>query len=142
MKRPRPVTVLGWLLLFQALGLLLISGVNFSQVGFVWEITRQDFNSNLPIGLRGWAFAALAFLALITGVRLFRLRESAWLHAMFLQGLNLSMAIGVYLQEKPFYVYLIMMNCIFMVLYLNYSEVLITFRSEEKNIEWGGINER
>ncbi|HEY5575084.1 MAG TPA: hypothetical protein VIK64_18835 [Anaerolineales bacterium] len=141
MQRSRTVTVFAWLLLFQALGLSIISALNFSSINFEWQITHQDFYMDLPSGLRGWAFATLSLLALLTGVRFFRLRESAWLHAMLIQGLNLSLAIGLYLQQKPFYVYPLMVYCIFMVLYLNYSDVLNTFGSEEALKEWGGIDE-
>jgi hypothetical protein len=138
----RPVIILGWLLLFQAIGLVLISAVNFSRLNIEWELIPQDFYVDLPAGLRGWAFASLAILALITAVRFLRLRHTAWVHAMLLQGLSLLLAIGLYLQERPFYVYLIMLNCIFMVLYLNYSDVQVAFRSEEVKKNWGGINER
>lgn len=138
----RSVIILGWLLLFQAIGLALISAVNFSRLNIVLELTPRDFYVDLPAGLRGWAFASMAILALITGVRFLRLRHTAWMHAMLLQGLSLLLAIGLYLQERPFYVYLIMINCIFMVLYLNYSDVLMAFRPEEVLKEWGGIDER
>lgn len=137
----RSVIILGWLLLFQAIGLALISAVNFSRINIEWELIPQDFYVDLPAGLRGWAFASMAVLALITAVRFLRLRHTAWVHATLLQGLSLLLAIGLYLQERPFYVYLIMVNCIFMVLYLNYSDVLIAFRSEEDLKYWGGINE-
>lgn len=138
----RSVIILGWLLLFQAIGLALISAVNFSRLDFEWELIPQDFYVDVPAGLRGWAFASMAILALVTAMRFLRLRRSAWVHAMLLQGLSLLLAIGLYLQERPFYVYLIMVNCIFMVLYLNYSDVLVAFRSEDGLTDWGGINER
>ena len=140
-RRSRTVTVFAWLLLFQALGLSILSAVNFASINFEWQITHQDFYMDLPSGLRGWAFASLSILALFTALRFFRLSKSAWVHAMLIQGLNLSLAIGLYVQQKPFYVYPLMLYCIFMVLYLNYSDVLNTFRSEEAVKEWGAINE-
>lgn len=137
----RSVIILGWLLLFQAVGLALISAVNLSRLDIELEVIPQDFYVDLPAGLRGWAFASMAILALITAVRILRLRHTAWVHAMLLQGLNLLLAIGLYLQERPFYAYLMMINSIFMVLYLNYSDVLLAFKSEEVLRDWGGINE-
>jgi hypothetical protein len=46
----------------------------------------------------------------------------AWLMAMLVQGLSLLTALVLYFNQKPGYVYVIMLYSIFMVIYLNYFE--------------------
>ena len=135
-NRSRPVTILGWLLILQALGFFSLSGFNFSRLILDEVISPEHLTLNLPLLLQGGAFTALAMLALVTAFRVFRLRPSAWVHAVAIQGMSLILAIGLYLQSKPFYVYFIMFYCIFLVLYLNYSDVLIAFKADH-NPEWG-----
>jgi hypothetical protein len=129
--RSRPVTILGWLIFLQALGLYSLSGFNFLRINVDGVISPEDFYLNLPLILEGVAFAALAVLATVTAIRIFRLRPSAWVHAVALQGMSLMLAIGLYLQSKPFYVYFIMTYCIFMVLYLNYSDILLALQADQ-----------
>lgn len=135
-SRSHPVTILGWLLILQALGFFFLSGFNFSRLTLDRIISPKDLTLNLPLFLQGGAFTALGIIAIVTAFRVFRLRPSAWVHAVAIQGMSLILAIGLYRQSKPFYGYFIMFYCIFLVLYLNYSDVLIAFRADQ-NREWG-----
>jgi hypothetical protein len=141
-KRSWPVTILGLLLIFQAIGLFGLGALHFSWVDLEGELTPQDFAIDLPVSMRGVAFIALGFLALLAAAGFLRLWTSAWLYAVMVQGLSLGMAIFLYFRERSYYAYPLMLYCIIMVIYLNYSEVLFTFRTERPVKDWGGIDER
>lgn len=140
-RRSVPVTILTLLLLLQAIGLFLLGSTHLSQVDLAWRLTPQALLVDVPLALRGFAFSMLGLLAIIAATGFFRVWSYAWFYAMLLQGLSLLMALTIHFQERPAYVYPIMLFGIFMVLYLNYSEVLSTFRTEESIKDWGGIDE-
>jgi hypothetical protein len=49
------------------------------------------------------------------------------------------MALYLYFHERPFYCYAIMIYGIWMVVYLNYTEVRAVFHSEREAKDWGGM---
>jgi len=128
-KRPWAVTVLSLLLLFQSIALFTFGAFSLIAASWKFNITLETVVEEFPHALRGTFFIALALLALVVAPRFFRLRSTAWISAMLLEGLTLLMALGVYLRGKAFYGYLMMLYGIFMVVYLNHSEVQAAFRS-------------
>jgi hypothetical protein len=135
-KRPWAVTLLGLLLLVQAAGLFGLGALNLTR--FNWEkgLSSQNISLLFTYGLNGAAYSALGFLALWAAVSFFRVWANGWLSAVLLQGLCLSMALAMYFREKSFNAYPVMLYCIVMVLYLNYSEVLAAFRTRGAKREW------
>lgn len=139
---PRAVRIVAGLLVVQAAGL---AGVGF----LFWAI--EYVGPGLPAGLANvikqlsglshgglsWAvlFALVGVLALIAALGLFRLRQAAWVLAMGVQGIQLLVALVLYFTLKPQYVYLIMVCSVFMVLYLNYSEVADAFRPDQSRFQ-------
>lgn len=140
-RRNWPVLVLGLLLLFQGLGLFFIGGLYAAIIEFDWVFTAEDYLINIPLGLRGGIFIAIGILAVLAAIGFFRLWPAAWLNAVMVQGTSLLIALFLYFHEKPFYLYLIMIFSIFMVVYLNYSEVKEAFRSPQLAPEWNELDE-
>jgi hypothetical protein len=124
--RPWPVTVLGLLLLLQALGLLTI--------GFYMLALLSDLVQTRPVQpatIPALVFTFLAPLALWASVGFLRRWRSAWLNAMLLQGLCLMIALAVYFSEnKPAYGYVVMAYSVYMVIYLNHYQVQEAFRTK------------
>jgi hypothetical protein len=141
-KRTWPITILGLLLLLQAAGYFFIGGLHTLFIDFDWELTPQDYLIDIPLGVRGGAFIGLGLLALLAAGGFFRLRPGAWLNAVLVQGLSLLLALYLYVQEKPFYIFGLMLYSIILVLYLNYSEVRTVFQNERALTDWGAIDER
>ena len=128
--RPRPVTVLGLLLLLQAVGLFGLGVFYFVRLYWQHALTRAvllaELFDQLLISL---AFLPLALLALLAAIGFLRLWRNAWRNAMLLQGLSLWVALVLYFSRKPGYVYMVMLYGIFMVIYLNYADVYATFQT-------------
>jgi hypothetical protein len=141
-KRPGAVTILGWLLLLQAVFFFGLAGLHF----YWLKAELQNLPVNIPsatvIGLRGIAFSALGLLTLICAAGFFRLWSITWLTAVAIQGLSLLLALNQYFHNKPFYAYMLMATGIVMMIYLNYSEVPKAFhvdRSARDRRNLGGI---
>lgn len=129
-KRTWRVTSVGLLLLLQTILLLGLGAINLSWIDFGVNFIPKNTLSEIQWSIRGSAFLALAFLSVLSCIGIFALWKSAWTHAMLLQGLCLSLVLSIYYREKPIYVYPLMIYCIIMVINLNYSDVLIVFRSQ------------
>ena len=127
-KRPWPVTAVGWLLLAQGLALLLIGVWNLLVTSWAFAITFDNVLAEFPHALRGTFFTALALLSLLAAFGFFRLRPTAWITGMLVEGLTLLVALGVYLRGKAPYGYVMMLYGIGLVLYLNHADVLAAFR--------------
>jgi hypothetical protein len=128
-NRPRPITILALLLFLQAvglfdLGLFFFTGLGIKGSLLVAALLAEPVNT-LAMGL---VFVPLALLALLAGVGFLRLWRTAWVMAMLLQGLCLLAALILYFNERPPYIYFLMLYSIVMVVYLNYSEVYATFQ--------------
>jgi hypothetical protein len=119
-----PVSVLGLLLLLQAvclfdLGLYFFSGgLGLERSLIVERFVAEPVNA-LAMGV---VFIPLSLLALLSGISFLGMWRIAWLMAMLVQGLSLLTALVLYFNQKPGYVYVIMLYSIFMVIYLNYFE--------------------
>jgi len=138
-RRPWPVTALGLLLLFQAVALLGIGTLQLLNASLKLGITLETVVEGLPHALRGIFFVALGLLALLVAVNFFQLRRAAWLSALLVQGLNLLLALSVYLRDHPggrlHYIYLMMLYGLFMVIYLNYGDVPAAFRPKPEILD-------
>ena len=137
--RPWPVTVVGLLLLVQAVGLFTTGTVNLLRTSLRLEVTMETVMEELPNAARGSLFISLALLALIVSFSFFRLRSTAWMSALLLQGLTLFFALSLYLRDRPggriHYAYVMMLYAIFMVIYLNYGDVPAAFRPKHKSLD-------
>jgi len=139
--RPWPVTVLGLLLLVQAAGLFTIGTVNLLRTSLRLQVTWDTVMDELPNAARGSLFIALALLALLVSSSFFRLRPTAWLSALLVQGLTLFFALSLYLRDRPgghpHYAYVMMLYALFMVIYLNYGDVPAAFRPKPEFLDRG-----
>jgi hypothetical protein len=140
-RRNWPVLILGFLLLFQGLSSFFIGGLYAAIIEIDWAITAEDYLINIPLGLRGGVFFAIGILAILAAIGFFRLWPGGWLNAVMVQGTSLLISLFLYFHEKPFYIYLIMAFSIFMVIYLNYSEVKEAFQSQPAASEWNELDE-
>jgi hypothetical protein len=75
-------------------------------------------------------YLLLAFLSAAAALGLLRLRPLAWDVAMLLEGAALLEALALYLGERPFYVYLLMLYGIIVVINLNHPELRRSFPTE------------
>jgi hypothetical protein len=107
--RPWAVTAIGWLLLVEMAGLLLLAFINLGR----------------PAGA---AFLALAVLALSAAYGFARLRRGGWVNAVLVQGGGLLAGLLLYWGPRPMYAYPLMLAGIVMVLYLHQADVQATFR--------------
>jgi hypothetical protein len=140
-KRNWPVIILGLLLLLQSISLFFVGGIYALFIEFDWTLSVEDYLVNIPLGLRGGVLIALGVLAFLAAVGFFRLWLGAWLNAVMVQGTSLLIMLFLYFHERPFYIYLYMVFNIFMVIYLNYSEVKESFHSQRLNQQWNELDE-
>jgi hypothetical protein len=123
--------VISLLLGFQAAGLLGICAVYLRRLnwhgGFQAALTTAGaLDSLLPVALLG----PLALFELLTAGSMWRLRPQAWLHAMIVQGILLIYCLSNYVgHRRDGFVYVLMLTCILIVLYLNTNDVRITYQS-------------
>lgn len=135
--RSGPVTVLGLLLLLQAVGLFDLGlffftrGLGLRRSLIVEMLITEPINA-LAMGI---IFIPLALLALLAALGFFRLWRTAWMMAMLTQGLSLLTALLLYFNQRPGYVYVIMLYSIFLVIYLHTAEVSTTFEPAATLIE-------
>ena len=119
------------LLVVQALTLVAISGV---------YLVRVDWNLELgDVMLSVGAQEAVLLALLLTPIGLFELatalgvwlrRPAAWLHAMMVQGILLIFCLVSYVTGRgESFIYLLMLICIVLVLYLNANDVRLSFSS-------------
>ena len=138
-RRPWPVTALGLLLLLQSAALFALGTISLLATSLKLGITLETVSEELPHAARGSLFIALALLALLVAINFLRLRPGAWLSAMLVQGLTLLLALSLYLRDHPggrlHYLYLIMLYGLFMVVYLNYGDVLAAFRPKRERLD-------
>ncbi len=129
-KRPWTVTLLAILLLVEGVGLIYLGGFNINKIALLSNSFLYIFASNIPVILRSAGFFALGLLGVLASIGFFRIWRYAWISAMLLQGLCMIIALDSYFRDKPFYVFILMIYSITMVIYLNYSEVILTFRTK------------
>ncbi len=138
-RRSRRVVILGSLLIVETLVLALsgllhlltaneILGPPEGLVLFFQRLISPDGLVHIPFGI---VFVPLAFLSLFATVGFFRLWPLAWVTAMAVQGLSLLMTLILYFEDRPNYIYVIMVYCIFLVAYLQHREVKRMFRPRD-----------
>jgi hypothetical protein len=108
-RRPRSVTIAGWLIVLQGLGLLGVVGtalvLRFTGDGGLlpaWMATRVPIGRQVDLVL---ALGQLVLVAamLVSGYGVLRLRRWAWPLAMIVQGLNLALLLYEYARGlEPF----------------------------------------
>lgn len=140
-KRSWTVTILAFLLTIQGLGMLALASYHLTLVNLSLVITPGELLTEFPVAMTGLAFYGLGLLGLLASLGFFRLWPFAWVLAITQQGLNLTVAISLYFQNKPFYIFPMMLYSILMVIYLHYSDIIATFRTRPVTEEWGGIDE-
>ncbi len=133
--RPWAVTVVGLLLLLQTIALFVLGTASLLNTSFRFGITAENVLRELPHALRGIFLIALAWLGAVVAFHFLRLRATAWLSAMLLQGLTLLMALGVYWRDRTPYCYGMMLYGIFMVLYLQNSVVHNAFLYHQEPLD-------
>jgi len=151
-ERPWAVTALSILMIVQAFLLVNLGSFKIYQTITLNRSALAQHLTNIPlaedvtlsllltalndilIGLSsvstaGWVSLPSALLAILSAIGLFRLWPIAWINAMFVQGIVLTILLTYHLgggisgQAD----YLIMAYSVFIVLYLNYEPVHITF---------------
>lgn len=141
LKRPWSVTIIGVLLLFQAFVYLLLGVWQLPWLSFKWSFPWLLLGKFIPF-IIGPLFIALSLLALIAMLSFLRLWPIGWMSAVLVQGLSLGFTLYLHIRHKPFYIYPIMVFCIYMVFYLNYSDVLAAFRIDRYTHDnWRGKDE-
>jgi len=134
-RRPRSVGILVWLQVLQGLGTLLIGMAFTMQAGAALGGVPAPLPVPLiqdPMGAfeRGVVQLLLAFPILWVAFALAHLKPWAWLSAMTLQGVVLTVNLLSYFRGRANY--LSMAMSILIVLYLNQAEVREAFRHEKR----------
>ncbi len=155
-KRPRLVSIMGWLLLLQSLVLCGFGIYHFIILQFgpvmlgkwwagdlyqgnrllsLWyllsDLSRlaiQDRELNILI--ESLLLLLFALIALFASVGFFSQRNWAWLLAMFLQGATLVLAIVLFFIKQPAHTYILMGYCSFMVIFLQNADVYKSFQKK------------
>lgn len=142
-RRPWAVTALSLLLLLEALifgGTSVLLLLTTEALIWTWQVPIFGYEILANQGVAVTA-ALLALLSLVTAPLFFRLRARAWVLAMLIQGLTLVACIYLYMGNAMEYVeeveltylfyllYFTMAYGIFMVVYLNHTDVQLVFRT-------------
>ncbi|MCC6454024.1 MAG: hypothetical protein IT328_03700 [Caldilineaceae bacterium] len=122
---------------------LLLSGQAAILVAIIW-VTMAKFNWELPFEvmmrsirvmdslLLGGLLLPMAIFDLVTAMGLWLGQRSAWLRAMMAQGILLIFCLSSYVADRDEqFIYLLMLTCILLVLYLNTYDVRLSFNSRE-----------
>lgn len=130
------VRLIALLLVLQALTLVTISGIYLMRVD--WDLELGDVMLSVP------ALEAVLLALLLTPIGLFELatalgvwmrRPDAWLHAMIVQGILLIFCLVSYVTNRgESFIYLLMLICIVLVLYLNANDVRLSFSSRRTSV--------
>jgi hypothetical protein len=82
--------------------------------------------------LLGGLLLPMALFDLFTAMGLWLGQRSAWLRAMISQGILLIFCLSSYVADRgERFIYLLMLTCIVLVLYLNTYDVRLSFNSRE-----------
>lgn len=122
---------------------LLLAGQATILVAIIW-VTMATFNWELPFEvmmrsirvldslLLGGLLLPMAIFDLVTAMGLWLGQRTAWLRAMMAQGILLIFCLSSYVADRDEqFIYLLMLTCIILVLYLNTYDVRLTFNSRE-----------
>ncbi len=152
--RSRLVVMMGWLLFFQAVSLVAFGIYHFLILQFGPELltlwwSQRIYGPNRLLALYGLLtelfttassqhvlstlvesllLFLLAILALFASFGFFFRRKFAWILAMSVQGSMLTLALIIYLIQKPLHTYFLMIYGIIMVIYLQHADIYQSFR--------------
>jgi hypothetical protein len=140
-RRTWPVTILGLLLVIQGIAFAFLAIYHLTLIDISILIAPLNLFEEFPYNLKWLALLGLSLLGMVAGIGFLRMWSIAWMLAIAFQGFSLALSLILYFDDKPIYVYPVMAYCIFMVIYLHYSEVMSTFRTQPITEEWGGIDE-
>lgn len=138
-KRPWSVTANALLLLIEMGGFVLMAALYLGPLGrpAVWPLSPALWTEQRAAVLSGFVFVLVAALALAAAVGFLRLARGAWLLAVLVQGIQLLVALILYFEHRPSYVYLMMIYGLVMVLYLHQDDVQAAFRPHAPPSETG-----
>ena len=123
----------GWTSLLLLLQSLSLGALAYHDIPFryTWPArTLYQVTELIELFFSATLYAVLAVVTLLTAVAFFRLARSAWLMALGVQGVVLSIALVLYTHSRPPYLYLLMVFSIYMVINLHYYEVQLPFQPE------------
>lgn len=142
--RSWPVRANALLLVLQAAGLGGIAAYTVWQVDWQQLVEQAETEASVSPGLQDAAEQAVIFvlvlgppavLALLAAIGLLFLFRIGWLLAMMVQALSLLACLLLYVEwnqisyrDPPDFIYLVMLYCIVMTLYLNSSDVRAAFQ--------------
>lgn len=127
--RPWSVNALVLLLVAQAVGLaaiVILTGTRLEWLILVSGWTNPD-RETAPL-IIGGMFLPLAATALSAALGIWLLRRTGWILAMLAQIALLLACLTLYFDERPGFIYPLMVSCIALVLYLNSSDVRLAFQ--------------
>jgi hypothetical protein len=128
-KRPGAVTGAGILIFLQAAIICLLGIVHLAAIYYP---ENQFLATWFPGETRRIVLSAilipLSLLMSLAAIGLFRLARYSWLLAIFCQGVSLGLALSFYFYDKPWFAYILMVNGLGMVLYLNYHDTQAPFQ--------------
>lgn len=129
---------------------LLMAGQAVLLIAIIW-VTMSTFNWELPFSvmigsitlmdrlLLGGLLLPMAIFDLITAIGLWLGQRGAWLRAMMTQGILLIFCLSSYVAGRHEQViYMLMLTCIVLVLYLNTYDVRLSFNSREPKNQSNG----
>jgi hypothetical protein len=125
--------VIALLLAGQALILLSIIWSMMSSLNWELEFRYVVRSMRVPdVLLLGGLLLPVALFDLSTALAMWRGRRTAWLRAMMAQGILLIFCLSSYVANHgERFIYLLMLTCIVLVLYLNTYNVRLSFTSRE-----------
>ena len=125
--------VIALLMAGQAATLVAISWVMISSLNWELEFRLVIISMRvLDAVLLGGLLLPMAIFDLITAFSLWFGRRGAWLRAMMAQGILLIFCLSSYVANRgERFIFLLMLTCIVLVLYLNTYDVRLSFTSRE-----------
>ncbi len=117
------------LLIVQAIGFVSISLSKSTQINWQYVLRSDSLPAQaLDAVVISGMFIPLAILALLAAFGVLWVFRIGWLLAMIVQAVILLVCLTLYFQQKPSFVYPIMLSCIILVLYLNSLDVRLAFQ--------------
>ena len=126
---PRAVKVVGSLLVLQTIELVVI--------GLFPTTVAVDLPTDQEDAALSTIWAPLGLFAFVSAIGFFLSQPVARMMAMASQAIYLVVALLLYFTARPRYVYPIMISCVVIVRYLNYSEVVDAFRPRRSRFQRG-----
>lgn len=125
--------VIALLVAGQAIILLAILWVGVTSLNWQQEFRKVVLSMTVrETLLLGGFLLPMALWGLSTAMELWQARRRAWLRAMMAQGMLLIFCLSSYfVQQGEWFIYLLMLTCIIIVLYLNAYDVRLSFTSRE-----------